>query len=653
MRGLAILCVLTVTSSLLLLLNDKSVEATVAARQTILFPDDQAKTGDIASSSKVTVIVSNLAVRAFAVSTSGSSPTINLTNAALPNRIFSMTGAAALSGSKAFGPQVVPIAGTGLAGSLGDGGLAGSAQFELNTTSFLERSGIAVAPDGTIFIADTGNSTIRTIAASSSSEPGVVRSVAGRWAAPQTIALEKPMGIALDQKGNLYIADRGASTVDVMDIATGQLQTLAHITTPGSIAVSRGGDVLFGVSLNEGSIFQVDVHTRAIRMLAGLTPALSHGASRCDAAASEADVQQMCPAGLAVDPAGNLFVSDEIGGRILRADAKTSAVSTIASGLDRPGEIALDAEGNLYVAEQGLNRIVAFAQAAASQSAISLSPASATFGNEPVGGSSMAQTFTVSNSTAAAVAGLSIPKTTAPADFTVVSSTCTATLAANSSCTLSIAFTPTVSGPRSDTLTVTDSNSSDSASSVLSGTGDDYELQLASGQLMQMSIQAGQSATFNLQVVPDQVFSGSVSLVCPGNLPTNTTCVFSSSSLSVSPGKSVPFQITFQTTGIINPLNTSLTSRFKPSFRTIASILVLPLLILIGFPCCLRRERLPRSVVLVLGILAVMASVAACHSKITNASIGATPPGQTTMSITGNSQNASRAISVTLVVLTQ
>jgi hypothetical protein len=250
-----------------------------------------------------------------------------------------------------------------------------------------------------------------------------------------------------------------------------------------------------------------------------------------------------------VDAAGNLFVADASNGRILRIDAQTSATTVTASGLNQPGALAFDASGNLYAAEQGANRIVAFAQVGASQGSISLSPASGAFGNTAVGGASATQTFTLSNTTATAVTSVTIPKTTTPADFTVQTNNCTTTLAANSSCTLTVAFTPTATGARSATLAVTDANASDSASTVLSGTGDDYELQLGTGQLMSISVLAGNSVTMNLQVVPDNVFSGVVTLVCPNNLPTNTTCTFSAPTVNVSPGTPATFQVTFQTTG--------------------------------------------------------------------------------------------------------
>ena len=72
-------------------------------------------------------------------------------------------------------------------------------------------------------------------------------------------------------------------------------------------------------------------------------------------------------------------------GRILRMDAKTGAQTIAASGLNQPGAMAFDASGNLYAAEQGMSRIVAFAQAGAAAKRITISPASGAFGNAPTG----------------------------------------------------------------------------------------------------------------------------------------------------------------------------------------------------------------------------------------------------------------------------
>ena len=167
----------------------------------------------------------------------------------------------------------------GQAGSLGDGGAAASAQLDLAADSLIERSGIAVAPDGTIFIADTQNSTIRSVGAAASSEPGVIRSVAGRWAARQNIALAQPMGIAADRAGNLYIADYSAGAVDVLSAASGQLSTLAQVISPASIAVTPDGSEVFVASPATGAVFAITASTGSIAAVSGFAPAAAASAS--------------------------------------------------------------------------------------------------------------------------------------------------------------------------------------------------------------------------------------------------------------------------------------------------------------------------------------------------------------------------------------
>ena len=257
------------------------------------------------------------------------------------------------------------VAGVGQAGSLGDGGAAVSAQLDLAADSLVERSGIAVAPDGTIFIADTQNSTIRSIGAAASSEPGVIRSVAGRWAARQNIALGQPMGIAADRAGNLYIADYSAGAVDVLSAASGQLSTLAQVISPASIAVTPDGSEVFVASPATGAVFAITASTGSIAAVGGFAPAAAASASAPGPCANVGSTTQsavaslqVCPAGLAVDARGDLFVADASGGKIIRVDAKTEKTSAIASGLSVPGAIALDAKGDLFVAEQGASRVL-------------------------------------------------------------------------------------------------------------------------------------------------------------------------------------------------------------------------------------------------------------------------------------------------------
>ena len=113
------------------------------------------------------------------------------------------------------------------------------------------------------------------------------------------------------------------------------------------------------------------------------------------------------------------------------------------------------------------------APAPASAPAVSLSPASLTFGSQDTGTTSAAQSLTVANTgsaslfiNSAAVAGADAT------DFTAVGDGCSGvTLTAGASCSMSISFSPTLAGTRSATLTLTDNAGNSPQSAPLTGTG--------------------------------------------------------------------------------------------------------------------------------------------------------------------------------------
>ncbi|MGH9690057.1 MAG: choice-of-anchor D domain-containing protein [Candidatus Acidiferrales bacterium] len=659
MRRLLVVCAVAVMLFAVFAVtrNNPDVAAAAGPPRSSMPASVPSSTAGIVSASKASVVASNLTVRALAMNPIDSQAPIYLINAGAPNQIFSLDPDAAAN-TPSPSRRLATAAGTGVAGSLGDGGAAIAAQLDLNSASPVERSGIAVAPDGTVFIADTGNDTIRTIAPADSSEPGVIRSIAGHWAGRQDVALAAPMGIALDRAGDLFLADHAAGAIDVLRAGTVQLEILAHVASPANIAVAPNGGTVFAASPDAGAVFAINTQTRAIAAVPGFSTPLAStnrptsGTSACVAAMGGAS--PICPAGLAADGAGNLFVADANSGRILRVDARTNASTVEASGLHQPGSMVFDAAGNLYVAEQGANRIIAFAQMGSPQSNIALSPASAVFGDMPVSGVTATQQFTLTNSSSSTITGLDVPSATSPADFTVQSSSCTVALAPNATCALNIAFTPVSTGARAGSITVTDANPSDSATASFTGTGDDYQIQLANGQLSQISVQVGAATTFNLQVVPDSVFSGPVNIICPTNLPPNTTCVADPATVNVSAGQAAPFTLTFQTTGVLNPLaaapprgrNSPLDSPLFPAMALAAIFASLGLAFVL-IPAPMLRRFAPAFALLAIAA----AALSGCHAKVTAASLGATPAGTYILTVTGTSQNAPRALAITLVVV--
>jgi sugar lactone lactonase YvrE len=620
---------------------------------------------------------------------------IDLTNAATPNRVFTLAGAVAPQTTTPASPTtaLAIIAGVSQAGSRGDGGAATAAQLDLAPDSLTERSGVAVASDGTIFIADSENSTIRSIAGPSSSEPGIIRSVAGRWAARQNVALAEPLGIAADRVGNLYIADHSAGAVDVLVAATGRLETLAQVVSPASIAVTLDGAKVFVASPQTGGIFVIATSTHAITSVAGF-PATGATSSSTDSPAPPCPSIEngtilapkghgICPAGLAVDGRGNLFVADANAGEIWRVDATTNKTTVAASSLNVPGDIAFDPKGDLFVSEQGLTRLIELPQLGDPASAISLTPPvgvscpqvdnSFTFCNVPSGGTSQQAAFTLANvSTNTTITGLTvgfIPPTT-PGNFTIESNGCTTTLAAGQTCQINVAFTPQTTGALTATLSVTDSNPADMAMVGLAGTGDDYSLQLASGQQIELTIPQGGTAVFNGQVVPDAVFGQegeTVQLVCPrsSTMPVNTSCVIAPCVATVTPDTPTPFKITFVTSSAtsvapVPPQSNGCTS-YGPAPATLAPeprsrgpldgrrFPILPLLasiaalaLFLGRPGALggaaNRKRVPMFFAIA-GLSA--AFLVGCHHGNGAITGPATPVGTTTMIATGNAQDSS------------
>lgn len=666
----------------------------------------------IKSDKTVVVVATGMAPRTLAVDARGY---LFVMNASAPNRIFTLTGLADLATNQTTNPaatgRLALIAGTGVAGSLGDGGSALNAQFDLKLDSLAKRSGMAVASDGTIFVADTLNSTVRRIAGSDSSEPGIVRSIAGRWAGKQSITLSEPLGLAVDRDGNLYVADYAAGTIDVVPAAITsaaqeeQIQVFAHVVGPASIALTTDGGKLHVASPDTGAVFEIETQTRAIRPLSAFPPqkadageakAACAGATASAGAGSAsqgaATQTAVCPAGVAVDGAGNLFVADANAGKILRVDAKTAELTTAASGLRSPGEISFDANENLYVAEQGAGRIVKFVNMGQDPATLSITmpnslppppaprvcppPAAGVptpvfnFCDEPTGGSTGEQAFVLMNNSSAAVSGLTFSFTGAnPADFQATSNTCATSLASGAQCAVNVEFVPLATGSRAAVLTVSDS-AGDTATANVTGTGDNYELAL-NGSPMEQSVIQGGVITFNFSITPDAVFGGDVTIVCPTNLPAMTTCTQSATTVTITPGTAATFSVKFETTynGVTGgfPGNGSIpgTMPRMPGGRdtpggpgAMATIVALALIALAKVFALSRPPRLGfttrnrATAVLVVAALLIcgVAWLGGCKKHGVPSTYN-TPPGSTTMTIQGTAQNAGRGVTITLDVV--
>ena len=269
---------------------------------------------------------------------------------------------------------ITTLAGNGSNNYSGDGGVAASAQLS-------EPEGVAVDAAGNLYIADTANQRVRKV-----SVGGVITTVAGTGSAgysgdggpANSAQLHNPTGIAIDARGNLYIADEFNSVIREVSVAgtittvagngisgfsgDGGPATSAQLSSPNGVAVDAVGN-LYIADTNNSRIRKLSAE-RIITTIAGGS---AFGYSGDGDPAYDALLNS--PSGVAVDGSGNLYIADTGNGQIRKistagvistiptalvtADAGTQVISPLIEATS----VAVDAAGNLYIAEAAGNRI--------------------------------------------------------------------------------------------------------------------------------------------------------------------------------------------------------------------------------------------------------------------------------------------------------
>jgi len=159
--------------------------------------------------------------------------------------------------------------------------------------------------------------------------------------------------VAFDSKGNLFIADYQNCRIRRVDTRTkiittvagdgqegstgdGGLATKARVNYPSDLAVDAAGNVYF-VEGAKDRIRKIDMKTGIISTVAGSG---ERGFGGDGGPAIRARLHN--PSGLAIDKAGNLFISEYVNNRVRRGDAKTGVITTVAgNGLPHRNDIQL------------------------------------------------------------------------------------------------------------------------------------------------------------------------------------------------------------------------------------------------------------------------------------------------------------------------
>jgi sugar lactone lactonase YvrE len=261
---------------------------------------------------------------------------------------------------------------------------AGSADGIGTNAQFNELQGIAVDASGTLYVADTANNTIRRISAA-----GVVSTLAGVAGNPGSADATgtnaqfwHPEGVAVDTFGNVYVADSWNCTIRQVT-PSGVVSTLAGVPASPGTTDGTNSSALFnwpvGVALdNSGNLFVSDSFNHTIRQLSlsgtnwVVTTVAGLGGSWGNADGTNSDARFYFPQGLVADSAGDLYVLDS-GNCLVRKLTPSGAnwvVSTVAGKANVSGSangtgpnalfnfaagIAKNNSGALYLVDGGNN----------------------------------------------------------------------------------------------------------------------------------------------------------------------------------------------------------------------------------------------------------------------------------------------------------
>jgi trimeric autotransporter adhesin len=269
---------------------------------------------------------------------------------------------------------ITTVAG-GAYGFSGDGGPATLAELA---------GAYSVATDdtGNIYIADAGNNRIRKVSALT----GIISTVAGGGTSgtgnggPATASeLFDPRGVAVDDSGNIYIADYGIDCICKVSASTGIINIVTfhtnsvspiQLNNPSGVAIDHSYNLYIADTYNNG-ICEILASSDTIIPIAGY-----HGEGNSGDGGTAINAWLNRPEDIAIDDSDNIYIADVVNDEIRKITKSTGIINTIAgyfnngnggyngdgipatsAQLNSPMGVALDDSGNVYIADTDNDRV--------------------------------------------------------------------------------------------------------------------------------------------------------------------------------------------------------------------------------------------------------------------------------------------------------
>jgi hypothetical protein len=300
-------------------------------------------------------------------------------------------GLLAPGAAAATSPMINTVVGNGTQGSSGDTGVAINA--ELNGPT-----GVAEDSSGSLYIGDSNNNKVRKVVMPTTLNNDIIGTLAGTGAAgfsgdtgqATSAELRDPTFVAVDSKGNVYIADTGNNRIRVVstsgiintlagsgDCASGNVgnggpATSASLCSPTGLAVDPAGDLLISDSghnaVREIPSVQACLSTLTCTIV-GFAGSGMHGSKGDGSEARKAELDD--PTGVVADSAGNVYIADTANcevrvvtsGIIQRLTGNGKCTYSgdggpaIKAQVNHPTGLGVDPSGDVFISDTNNERI--------------------------------------------------------------------------------------------------------------------------------------------------------------------------------------------------------------------------------------------------------------------------------------------------------